>query len=80
MTSRKFPKSFKNKDSMNSNSIGDDVQPSNTVFKKMKEAEAFSSRSYESYTIGGVLIKFPFKAYPCQLNMMQKACSIVILK
>ena len=30
------------------------------------------SKSLQRYTINGIQIEFPFKAYPCQISMMEK--------
>ena len=32
-----------------------------------------------SYTIGGVKVEFPVKAYPSQVSMMDKVCKFIVM-
>lgn len=45
--------------------------------KRKSNSHNLVQKNQEKYTINGIEIEFPFKAYPCQINMMDKVISIL---
>lgn len=77
MPGRKFPESFSIK--KKSSELKEHPRPDEEVSEKDNKIQKISNtqlndvvKTFELYIISGVQVNFPFKAYACQLNMMQK--------
>lgn len=60
---------FKKKSKVDANEDDEDISVLSTASVPLLTPK---DRPYETYTINGYEVKFPFKAYACQLNMMSK--------